>query len=193
MSQGDRGRWPPSAAVIFRKEMTGGETAESPVEFANQVHFAKKLRFERICKDFVQRKSTIDLPSRSRDRFAHAARGGEPPARVPHDKTFPRKVLSPLLRFLKKKISPSADGIAGLCPTPHRLPTGGRNFVFCTNFHSRGFVKKLHKGKKRFVHATRAIRSVSHAQKNRPFLKNIFSFPVVCAILFLLSFWSGTV
>ena len=59
---------------------------------------------------FAQRKLTIysafhaaicsrhacDLPRVSRG-------GGEPPARVPHDKTFPRKALSPLLRFFKKK------------------------------------------------------------------------------------------
>ncbi len=89
-------------------------------------------------KDFTQSKPTIWI------RHACAA-CGKPPARVPHDKTFPRKVLSPLLRFFgRKRVSPSADGSAGRCPTPHRLCKGGRNFCFCSNFHSRGFVKILY-------------------------------------------------
>ena len=54
-----------------------------------------KLRFERIGKSF---------PHKGNLRFDHATRAqGEPPARVPHDTPFPRKGLSPLLRFFKKE------------------------------------------------------------------------------------------
>jgi hypothetical protein len=46
----------------------------------------------------------------ARTAYARSARTGEPPARVPHDKTVRRTVLSPLLRFYQKEISPCAAG-----------------------------------------------------------------------------------
>ena len=64
--------------------------------------YALELRFERIGKSFAQRKPTI-WSCHACDSFRVLRGGGEPPARVPHDKTFPRKVLSPLLRFFEKK------------------------------------------------------------------------------------------
>ena len=54
-------------------------------------------------------------------RFGHATRAqGEPPARVPLDKPFPRKGLSPLLRFFEKKYFAVCGRQRGV--SPHTLP-----------------------------------------------------------------------
>ncbi len=95
------------------------------------------VRFERICRNSAQRKPTIDL--------RRVSRGGEPPARFPLDKTFPRKVLSPLLRSLKEKVF-------------RRLRTAAQvNCRLVFRLCSRGIIKTSHKGSLRFRHATRGV------------------------------------
>jgi len=46
---------------------------------------------------------TFAARQKTEGETAQSAERGEPPARVPLDKTFHRKVLSPLLRFFEKR------------------------------------------------------------------------------------------